>query len=97
VYWTFSLAVPEVPSQDPALQTVVHLLMTESDPIGFVVPFHVPATSASVSAGAAAGATAASVWAVSAGGASFFAQATTATIAGIKLKTRRIMSFRLAA
>jgi len=34
---------------------------------------------------------------VSAGGASFFAQATTATIAGIKLKTRRIMSFRLAA
>jgi hypothetical protein len=84
VYWTFTFDGCEVPSQDPALQRVVHLLMTESDPIGFDVPFHVPSTSASVSAGAAAGATASTVWAVSAGGVSVFAQATTANTAGIK-------------
>jgi hypothetical protein len=87
-----------VPVHFPAPQTIVHLEITESDPIGVFVPFQLPETSASVSATAAAGGGAGAIAeAVSAGGVSVLAQATTAATVEIRINTRRITFPRLAA
>ncbi len=93
-----SLEPSMVPLHFPAPQTSVHLEVTESDSIGVDVPFHVPATSASVNATTAAGAGAGAITAaVSAGGLSVFAQATATAATEIKINTRRMTSSDLAA
>ena len=87
-----------VPVHLPAPQTCVQCETTESEVIGEDVPFHVPATSASVTAAGAAGAAGATAAVVSAGGASsFFAQATATAATESKIKTRRMTFSRLAA
>lgn len=90
-----------VPAHFPAPQTCVQCETTESDVAGEDVPFHVPATSASVTgagaAGAGAGAAAAAVVSAAAGASSFFAHATATAAIDSKIKTRRMTFSRLAA
>jgi hypothetical protein len=90
-----TLEPSDVPLHDPAAQTCVHFETTESDPAILDVPFHVPETSASVTAGAIAGAASgagAIAAVVSAGGVSVFAHAIKAKTAGIKFNVLRMTS-----